>query len=325
MATRTAVVTGASGYLGLPLVQRLCEQGWQVRAVSRAEPSAPGAAQWLRPEPVLTADAAIIEQAWQPTAQAMHSVDTVFHLAGIAHQGGQSQPDVYHRANALGSEAVARRAAEQGVRHMVLISSVSAVAASSGSGALTPDAEPRPVSSYGISKLRAEKLVAAALQGSNTTLTIVRPPLVYGPYPKANLLSLVRLLHTGLPLPLGAVDNRRSMIALPNLLDLLIRLPRNHRGAGHVLMPADVTLSTPALVTRLRAAMSMSPRLFRVAPAVLGVAGRAPMAGRLLRPLIDSLEVRDNALADNPAWQPAVAPHEVMTRMVHSVIHGAGQ
>jgi nucleoside-diphosphate-sugar epimerase len=232
---------------------------------------------------------------------------------------------MYHQANALASEAVAQRAAAHNVKHFLLVSSVSAVGRAPAGGLLTPGSQMQPVTSYGQSKMTAERLVTETLTGTPTELTILRPPLVYGPHPKGNLRLLIQMLRTGLPLPLADINNQRSMIATPNLIALLTDLACDTRAYDKVLMPSDVTISTTQLVCQLCHALDRKPRLFRLPASVLQTSTRLPVIGprlgRVLDPLLTSLAIQDSFLRDSLGWQPAIAPDTVLTQMVQSVAH----
>ena len=320
---RIALVTGASGYLGQPLTRLLTDRGWLVRAVARTRPADLLPAQWHQPEPVRDATGSAIAHAWQPADADFAGVDTVFHLAGIAHQQGQSEPDKYHQANALASNAIAQRAATHGVRRLLFVSSVSAMGPAPQAGILSPDTPLQPMTSYGQSKAAAESQISQTLANTACALTIVRPPLVYGPHPKGNLALLIRLLMTGLPLPLGGIANQRSMIAAPNLLALLADLATDPRSHGKVLIPSDITLSTPALIDKLCAALGRPSRLFSVPAWLFRHGPRLPLVGARLGhavdPLLTSLQVEDSFLTDTMGWQPGVPPDKVFARMVQSV------
>jgi nucleoside-diphosphate-sugar epimerase len=154
----------------------------------------------------------------------------------------------YFRINTDGTKALAHQAAAAGVTHFVLLSSCHAVRAHSDD-IITDDTKPDPVSAYGRSKLAAEKAIQEELRTSGCAWTILRPPLVYGRGNQANFGLLLKLVKTGIPLPLASVCNRRSFIYVENLVDLISKCLGNAKAFGKVYLPSDgEDVSTPELI-----------------------------------------------------------------------------
>ena len=236
------LVTGASGFIGSVLCVRLADAAHEVIACSRSRVETPGifyvASPGLRPD----AD-------WMP---ALSGIDAVVHLAGRAHvtseKIGAETEQAYFRINAEGTRALAKQCTAAGVKHFIFLSSCHAIAGQSND-VLTDRTVPQPVTAYGRSKLAAEESIKSVLADSGCAWTILRPPLVYGPGNKANFGLLVKLVQTGLPLPLASVRNRRSFIYVENLVDLIGTCLANPKAFGKTFLPSDAEdVSTPELI-----------------------------------------------------------------------------
>jgi nucleoside-diphosphate-sugar epimerase len=159
--------------------------------------------------------------------------------------------------------------------------------------------------------------LSQALAGSMTRYTIIRAPLVYGPGIKANLRQLARATLSGWPLPFGCVDNRRSLLAVDNLADLLVHAARHPAAADRVFLAADgADLSTPELIRRIARAGGCKARLIPVPPSLIAWtlhgAGRGAMASKLL----DSLRIDSSRVRQELDWAPRVSTDTALTAMV---------
>jgi nucleoside-diphosphate-sugar epimerase len=176
----------------------------------------------------------------------------VVHLAGLAAVDGsgnsaEHETD-YRKVNVEGTRALAKQAVKAGAKYFVFMSSVHAVAAESDTR-IAEKTEPHPTSVYGRTKMAAEKAIQEELQTSGCAWTILRPPLVYGPGHQANFGLLLKLVKTGIPLPLASVRNRRSFIYVENLVDLISKCLGNAKAFGKVFLPSDgEDVSTPELI-----------------------------------------------------------------------------
>jgi nucleoside-diphosphate-sugar epimerase len=166
------------------------------------------------------------------------------------------------------------------------------------------DDPPCPADPYGQAKFAIERALAAAAAETGLDLAILRPPLVYGPAVKGNLRALLRLVAAGLPLPFAAIDNRRSLVFLDNLVDLVARVCFDPGAAGRAWLVRDVDLSTPDLVRTLAAGLGRRARLFPLAEPVFAAARRAPVLGPLASRLTSSLAADDRATRAALAWTP---------------------
>ncbi len=288
------LVTGASGFVGGATVRRLLADGHAVRAALRAPASLPSGV-----EPVLIGDLGQAVAWREPLA----GIEAVVHLAGVAHgkDPGQAQA-----VNVEATHRLAQAAAAAGVRRFLLLSSVKAMA-DEAREPLTEQDAPRAADAYGRSKLAGEHLLADAASASGMEVVVLRPPLVFGPGVAANFRSLLRLVASGVPLPLGGIDNRRSFIFLENLADAIaVAVGHAGKAAGTWLVADQPARSTPELIRAIAAAMDGRARLFALPPSLLGIARGLPGGGALDR-LTSSLALDDSAFRRHFGWTPPVA------------------
>jgi nucleoside-diphosphate-sugar epimerase len=293
------LVTGAAGFIGRALCVGLVERGHTVHGRSR-RPAEPIPGIELRP----------IGDIGPTTDWSGHldRVDIVVHLANRAHR---SRPEAADHSEAQAACVLAHSAATAGVRRLIHMSSVRAMGEATLSGApLRATDPPRPRDPYGRGKLAIERaLLAAARESGGIEIVILRPPLVYGPGVKANFRALMRLVASGLPLPLAGIDNRRSLIFIDNLVDLVGRACLHPGAAGRVLLARDAAdLSTPELIRLLATGLGRPARLFSAPRSALAVLHRLPKLGPLLSRLTLSLEVDDAETRAALDWRPPVSP-----------------
>ncbi|MBC7860121.1 MAG: NAD-dependent epimerase/dehydratase family protein, partial [Burkholderiaceae bacterium] len=246
------LVTGANGFVGSALCARLDRDAIPFLAAVREA----GAAHQFQ--------CGDIDAATDWTA-ALAGCDAVIHLAARVHvmneaRDAEGAEAAYFSLNLDATMNLARQAAAAGVRRFVYVSSVKVNGESSARPFTAHDA-PAPQDAYARSKLAAERALLALGAAGPMQVAIVRPPLVYGPGVGANFLRLMRLVKLGLPLPLGALDNRRSLVALDNLVDLLLVCARHPDAAGQVFLVSDGDdVSTAELLRRLAGAMGRRAR-----------------------------------------------------------------
>jgi nucleoside-diphosphate-sugar epimerase len=301
------LVTGASGFVARALVPLLLARGHRVRAALRREA---GAALPPGVEAVVVGEIGP-ETRWRP---ALAGIEAVIHLAARVHVLRETAPDaleLYRRVNVDGTRRLARAAAAAGVRRFLFMSSVKAIGegqGGEGQGGSAPYSDatpPAPPSPYGRSKLEAEGELAEVAARDGLEPVVLRPPLVYGPGVGGNFLRLLEICRRGLPLPLGAVANRRSLVFVGNLADAAERcLVHPAAAGGRFLIQDRPPLSTPGLIRALSSRLGRPARLLPVPPALLrSGAGLIGAAGAWQR-LCGSLEVDDSALRTTLDWQP---------------------
>lgn len=300
-AAARILVTGATGLVGNALIPLLLEAGHTVRANARRAPKASWAGH-DRCEFVsrdIEADAAPL----------LRDVDAVVHLAARVHVMRETASDPWaenRRFNTAATLRLARAAAAAGCRHFVFMSSIKVNGEATTDRAFTEDDTPRPVDAYGTSKLEAEQGLGALARAGAMGATILRPPLVYGPGVKGNFGALLRAVRAGLPLPLGAVNNRRSLIYAGNLAGaVLAALARPAPGGRTYLVSDGEDLSTPELIRAIAAAMGRSARLVSVPPALLRLAGRLTGRSAAVDRLLGSLVLDSSRIRRELGWTPS--------------------
>ncbi|MCX7315085.1 MAG: NAD-dependent epimerase/dehydratase family protein [Alphaproteobacteria bacterium] len=288
------LVTGASGFVGRGLVDELASLGYLVRAAMR------------KPADVFprTVEVVAVSDLTRPVEwrSLLKGVDTVVHLAGIAHAGPEIADDAYDRVNRLATAELATAAKAAGIHHLVFISSIRAQSGPSSDVVLREADEPRPTDAYGRSKLAAED----AIRASGVPFTILRPVLIYGPGVKGNLDRLIRLAQKPWPLPLGFCRNRRSMLARQNLIGAIQFALQTPSAKGETYIVADPRpLTLAEIVSALRAGQGRRPGLLPIPPALIALAANAMGRG-------DDWQRIGGAMVVDPAkrvlagWRPAV-------------------
>ena len=277
------LVTGASGFVGRCLTATLVAAGRDVRAALRQSTLLPVA---TGVESVVVVN---LDTTTDWTA-ALTDVDSVVHLAARVHVMQDKAVDPiaeFRRVNVLGTLQLARQAVDAGIRRFVFISSIKVNGEGTPAGCpYTADDTPAPMDAYGISKLEAEQGLLALAASTGLEVVIIRPVLVYGPGVRANFLKMMQWLDRGLPLPLGAINNRRSLVGVDNLVSLILACLDHPDAANQVFLASDgEDLSTTALMHRTALALGKSARLVPVPEAVLtliaGLLGKRDVAQRL--------------------------------------------
>lgn len=307
------LLTGATGFLGSSLLVKLASstQISHVRALTRRQlkTAASGTLEWIScPDFFLidSSDSAVLQ-----------GVQVVIHAAGRAHVMDETAVDPlaeFRRVNLEGTLSLARRAADAGVRRFIFVSSIKVNGEGTSFGKpYTADDVPAPSDPYGVSKQEAEDGLRRLAAETGMEVVIIRPPLVYGPGVKANFLAMMRWLHLGVPLPLGAIRNQRSLVALDNLIDLIVTCIAHPAAANQTFLAADgEDLSTTDLLRRLGAALGRPARLLPV-PMWLLKAG-ATMIGKsaLSHRLCGSLQVDISKNRQMLGWVPPVKVDEAL-------------
>lgn len=325
-----ALITGGTGYVARHLARRLVADGAAVRLTRRSATTVgsvplPGV-EWVD-VPDIGPDTE-----WQP---ALQGVDTVFHLAAVAHRLADSQAaleDEYERVNADGTRMLARSLVARGTpARLVFLSSIGAVCTTSEQ-VVDVHTVPRPDTGYGRSKLHAEQFLARECEGSAVEWCALRAPLVYGPGAPGNMRRLLSLAARGWPLPLARALARRSFIYIENLVDALVTCARHPAVVSRVLPVADEeTVSVAELVTLVGQLRGKRARLLplplswmtasaRVIDAVRpGPADRNDRLAKSLQLLFGSLAIDTSELRHLTGWRP---PHRLREGMAATVAAG---
>jgi nucleoside-diphosphate-sugar epimerase len=306
------LVTGASGFVGSVVLKHLADQGHQVRGAYRhgVPPSPTGA------DGILVGDLGDAQD-WRA---ALAGVSAVVHTAARVHILSDKSSDPLHdfrRVNVKGTADLARQAAVTGVRRFVFLSSVKVNGEFTEVGKpFTADDVPAPEDPYGVSKHEAEELLRKIAIETGMEVVIIRPPLVYGPGVKANFESMMRWLARGVPLPLAAVnENRRSLVALDNLVDLIVTCLHHPAAANQTFLVSDgEDLSTAQLLKRTGTAMRHPARLFYAPPALLKLGATVLNKPGIYQRLCGSLQLDIAKTRQLLGWTPPVSVDEGLRR-----------
>lgn len=307
-----ALITGADGFVGRALAAHMSTQRHQVRTAVR-EPRLEFANLAAQHNWVLVSVGEIGPAAkWLP---ALNGVEAVVHLAARVHVMRDRAVDPlaeFRLVNVQGTERLAQMAAAAGVRRFVFLSSIKVNGDETPSGVPYQADDPlAPSDAYGISKREAEDALWQLANETEMEVVVVRPPLVYGPGVKGNFLTMMRWLSRGVPLPLGAIHNKRSLVGLDNLVDLIVRCIEHPAAANQIFLAGDgEDLSTTELLTRMGFALGRPARLVPVPAWMLTTAASLIGKNELSRRLCGSLRVdisKTRALLD---WTPPVSVDE---------------
>lgn len=301
MTGNVMLVTGANGFVGRAVVAGLALRGHKVRGVRRRHA-------------MLTVDgvsAAVIagidgETDW---SSALDGVGTVIHLAARVHVMRERVADPiseFRRVNVAGTEHLARSAAASGVKRFVFVSSIKVNGEETPGGWKFSELDrPSPQDPYGISKWEAEQALHRVAQETGLEVVIVRPPLVYGPGVKGNFIQLLKVLRFGVPLPFASICNRRDLIYVENLADVLIACATHPAAAGQTYLVCDgEALSTPELLRLLAAGIGRPARLLRCPPHWLSGLGWLLGKSQQMERLLGSLQIDSGKIRHELNWMP---------------------
>lgn len=307
----TTLVTGANGFVGSSLCARLLRDGVSVRGAIRVLNALPYGAEAVAIGNLCS------ETDW---TVALRNVEQVVHLAARVHVMNDKNLDPlseFRRVNVEGTVALARQAAVAEVRRFVFLSSVKVNGEFTEAGhPFTADDASAPEDSYGVSKYEAEQLLRQIADETGLEVVIIRPPLVYGPGVKANFESMMRWLARDVPLPLAAVtENRRSLVALDNLVDLIMTCLNHPAAANQTFLVSDGDdISTAELLKRTGTAMGHPARLFYVPPALLKLGATVLNKPGIYQRLCGSLQLEIAKTRQLLGWTPPVSVDEGLRR-----------
>lgn len=294
------LITGATGFVGHALCNRL-EDSAALRIAVRSPIDAA-----LRGHCEVSHATLDPAQDW---SKALDGIATVIHCAARVHVMNDDAADPlreFRRINVDGTLQLARQAAEVGVKRFVFISSIKVNGESTLPGQpFTAAAAPAPIDPYGVSKWEAEEQLHKLSAETGMEVVIIRPVLVYGPGVKANFLNMMKWLYKGVPLPLGAIHNKRSLVALDNLVDLIAICIDHPRAANQTFLVSDgEDLSTTELMQRMSRALGKRPRLLPIPAWMLETAAKVVGKQAIAQRLCGSLQVDISHTRERLGWTP---------------------
>ncbi len=302
------LVTGASGFIGRALCRTLLAAGFRIYGATRAAGDLPSGVERV---------------AWRgDSAELVNvpTVDIVIHLAARVHVMYESSTNPlaeFRSANVEATRKLASWAVGRGVKRFVFMSSVKVNGEVSELGCpFFEDDVPAPQDAYAISKLEAEQALRTVCSDSGMEYVVIRLPLVYGPGVQGNFRSMVKWVKRGIPLPLGAISNRRSVVGLDNLVSLIMTCLQHPAAANQVFLASDgEAVSTTEMLRKIARAYAVRPRLLAVPRDWLrffaGILGKSAAVDRLL----GSLEVNDAKAREMLGWRPVVTMDEQLKKM----------
>ena len=304
------LVTGANGFVGKVLCSALYKQGHVVRAAVRVENTV---CDDFDQVVVCAIDG---QTDWE---SALCGVDVVIHLAArvhVMHDTSDDPLEAFRRVNVAGTERLGRSAAASGVKRFVFVSSIKVNGESTvpiptltlplkGQEQFSEFDAPNPQDPYGISKWEAEQALHRVSAETGLEVVIVRPPLVYGAGVKGNFAQMLKVLARGIPLPLAAVTNLRSLIYLGNLVDALMLCATHPAAIGQTYLLSDgEDISTPDLLRQLGVAMAHPARLFYCPQALLKLAGSLTGRADQIERLLGCLQIDSSKIRRELGWTP---------------------
>ncbi len=303
--SKITLVTGANGFVGSVLIQELSRRGYDVRQLVRNKSPLKHPNEkkfWIDGLDNLG-----------DLSKPLKDVEVVIHIAARVHvmnEKGKDPLSEYRRINVESTLNLARQAATSGVKRFVFLSSIKV------NGEVTEknkpfraDDIPNPKDPYAISKSEAEAGLMRLAKETGMEVVIIRPPLVYGPGVKANFLNMIKMLHAGIPLPFGAINNKRSFVFIDNLVDLIIKVIDHPSASGEIFLVSDghdvstsslLNLLSLALVGRKARLIALPQSLLRF---IFKVLGKSALSDRLLGSLQLDIEKTKHKLD----WMPPVS------------------
>ena len=312
------LLTGSTGFLGTALARRLVDDARYhlVAAVRRKDAN------------VVSGSISMLVRDLQANTDwtsALSDVDVVIHTAARVHVMNDSAHDPlteFRKINLEGTLNLAHQAEQMGVKRFIFISSIKVNGEETKFGKpFTADDAPDPVDPYGISKAETEQALLKLAASTGLEVVIIRPVLVYGLGVKANFLSMMQWLNKGLPLPLGGVHNKRSLVALDNLVDLIITSIDHPAAANQIFLASDgEDLSTTELLQRVGDALGRPAKLVSVPVGVINIVARLLGKRAVSQRLLGSLQVDITKTRELLNWQPPVGVDEALQKTAQAFL-----
>lgn len=310
------LVTGANGFVGKTLCRELMARGYAVRCAVRSAEDfhvssllQAGGAQSFTEEEATVVPVGDVgpETDW---SDALEQVECVVHLAArvhVIHENRRDTLDHFRAVNTTGTLRLAEQAITAGVSRFVFVSTIKVNGETTDDRPFRADDAVAPAGSYAISKLEAERGLEA-LDARGLGVVIVRPPLVYGPGVKGNMLRLFALAARGIPVPFGAIHNQRDLVGVRNLADLLCHCVKHPAACGRTFLVCDgEPLSTADMYRAIARALGREAHLIPVPAVILRSLGRMFGHTEEMRRLTESLEIDASPTRTILDWRPPVS------------------
>ena len=307
------LVTGATGFIGKAVIQKLLIQEFIVSALVRnTSPALPDSV-----TQIVIGDISTLPK----NISALQNIDVLIHIAARAHIMNETENNPlteFRKVNTTATLNLARQAAEAGVKRFIFISSVKVNGEITEPGtSFTPGNTHAPTDPYGLSKFEAEQGLMSLTQNTGMEVVIIRPPLVYGPGVKANFLAMIKWVDKGVPLPLGAIHNKRSLVALDNLVSFICHCINHPKASNEIFLISDnEDVSTTELLQKVAKALGKKIILLPIPVSLMRVAARLIGKQAVASRLFDSLQLDSSKAKDLLGWQPVINMDEQLKILV---------
>lgn len=297
------LITGSTGFIGTSLVKQLTNSYDTIALIRSKNNMLPENIQQIVANNIFTADLS-------------ENIDVIIHLAGRAHILNEQTTNPlseFRKVNVEGTLQLARQALEKKVKRFIFMSSIGVNGSVTLQQPFTEDAAPQPHADYAVSKLEAEHELKKLFAGSDTELVIIRPPLVYAAHAPGNFARLLKLVATNLPLPFAGTNNKRSFVALENLVDFIQTCIEHPNAANQTFLVADQTpISTRELVQYLKQGMGKPVRFIYIPQSLMKLGAACIGKSKLYEQLFESLEVDTTNAQKLLGWTAPLSTQQAM-------------
>lgn len=308
------LITGATGFIGKALLNKFVQRNINVIAAVRSDKNnIPKQVKQVKMNGLFELD----------NVESLYNVDVVIHCAGRAHVLHEDSPEplvTFRQINTEGTLNLAKQAAAAGVKRFIFLSSIGVLGSSNKKPFLETD-NANPKDAYSISKYEAELGLLELEKTSNMEITIIRPPLAYGPNVSGNFKLLLNWMNKNIPLPFNAIKNKRSFVALDNLVDFIILCAKHPSAANEIFLIADdESLSTTELLSRTSLLLGKKPILLSINSKLLEICLNLVGKKDLARRLLGSLEVDVGKAKRLLNWTPVINVNEGLRKMTEDFL-----